>query len=339
MRENELNTAQNKIFVVIVTYSNRFHLLKQSIDAALKEGVYKIIVVDNYSHPDSREKLKAYEQSLPNKLNVITLDENTGSSGGFKRGIEAVCKDPECDFVWLLDDDNVVQEEALSSLLNIYNAQQSENHLIALSSYRVDTTTGRDIVQKGIIRRYKANNFGGFNFIATVKRKLSGLFSAKNPVLKRSPVTSIELAAYGGLFLPRKTIELIGLPNEDYFVYVDDQDYSYRIVKNGGKLWYCASSMIKDVDEAEDNTINAYLYFRQSTSEMKMYYTIRNQVYFGKQFKTNNLMYFGNMWAKLLILGLFSLSNIKLMKRRLRLIMRAIRDGHLGNMGKTFGDK
>lgn len=51
-------------FAVTVTYGNRFHLLKQVIDSALAEGVAKIIVVDNNSQPESREKLKAGELEL-----------------------------------------------------------------------------------------------------------------------------------------------------------------------------------------------------------------------------------------------------------------------------------
>lgn len=42
-----------KVYAVTVTYGNRFHLLKQVIDSALREGVSKIIVVDNNSEPES----------------------------------------------------------------------------------------------------------------------------------------------------------------------------------------------------------------------------------------------------------------------------------------------
>lgn len=46
-------------FAVTVTYGNRFHLLKQVIDGALREGVSKVIVVDNNSVPQSREHSNA----------------------------------------------------------------------------------------------------------------------------------------------------------------------------------------------------------------------------------------------------------------------------------------
>lgn len=48
-------------FSVTVTYGNRFHLLKQVCESAFAEGVTKVIVVDNNSVPQSREKLKKFD--------------------------------------------------------------------------------------------------------------------------------------------------------------------------------------------------------------------------------------------------------------------------------------
>ena len=75
---------ESKVCAVTVTYGNRFHLLNQVIDAALSEGVYKIIVVDNNSELVSRNKLMEYEKLLNGKIKVLYLDDNYGSAGGFK---------------------------------------------------------------------------------------------------------------------------------------------------------------------------------------------------------------------------------------------------------------
>ena len=110
-------------FAVTVTYGNRFHLLKQVIDGALKEGVSKVIVVDNNSQPESREKLKAYELELgSDKIKVLYLDDNYGSAGGFKRGLEEAYNHKECEYILVLDDDNLLEEGSFEKLkaLNIY---------------------------------------------------------------------------------------------------------------------------------------------------------------------------------------------------------------------------
>jgi hypothetical protein len=71
----------NSICAVIVTYGDRFHLLKQVIDACFREGVNKVIVVDNASVENNRNQLKEFEKENSDKLKVIYLNENTGSTG------------------------------------------------------------------------------------------------------------------------------------------------------------------------------------------------------------------------------------------------------------------
>ena len=106
------------IFAVTVTYGNRFHLLRQVVDRALEEGVAKVIVVDNNSVEESKNRLQEYEERLQGKIKVLYLDDNYGSAGGFKRGLQEAYKDNECEYIWLLDDDNVPQKDSLISLSN-----------------------------------------------------------------------------------------------------------------------------------------------------------------------------------------------------------------------------
>ena len=49
------------------------------------------------------------------RLKVIYLDENTGSAGGYKLGLEEAYKCNECEFIWLLDDDNKPQKDSLKT--------------------------------------------------------------------------------------------------------------------------------------------------------------------------------------------------------------------------------
>lgn len=69
--------------VAIVTYGNRFHLLKQVIDAVLAQGIDKIIVIDNDSEQESKDQLKALEKNLSDVLKVTYLDKNYGSASGY----------------------------------------------------------------------------------------------------------------------------------------------------------------------------------------------------------------------------------------------------------------
>ncbi|MFN3505797.1 MAG: glycosyltransferase family 2 protein [Caldimicrobium sp.] len=143
------------VFAVTVTYGNRFHLLKQVIDAALSEGVTKVIVVDNNSVIESREKLKAYEKELgSDKIKVLYLDDNYGSAGGYKRGLEEAYNDPKCDFIWLLDDDNMPLKDSLKKLLEFWfslDIEDKENKVALLS----DRFVISKIFKEGIKRNIK----------------------------------------------------------------------------------------------------------------------------------------------------------------------------------------
>ena len=138
-------------FAVTVTYGNRFHLLKQVIDSALAEGISKVIVVDNNSVTQSREKLKEYEKGLNGKIKVLYLDDNYGSAGGFKRGLEEAYNHKECEYILVLDDDNLLEEGSFVKLkaLNIYLENLSSSFMLGF--YRDMWHWDRRAIEKGCI--------------------------------------------------------------------------------------------------------------------------------------------------------------------------------------------
>lgn len=103
-----------KVVAVIVTYGNRFDLLKQVIFAAFEEGVSQIVLVDNASVEDTRNELDKLI-AVESRLTLIRHSENLGSAGGYHSGLSYVLESLYPDFVWMLDDDNVSQKNALKN--------------------------------------------------------------------------------------------------------------------------------------------------------------------------------------------------------------------------------
>ena len=69
-----------QITAVIVTYADRFNLLKQVISACFKNGVSNIVVVDNDSHKNSKNQLKALLEKNKDKIserNKIKIECNS----------------------------------------------------------------------------------------------------------------------------------------------------------------------------------------------------------------------------------------------------------------------
>lgn len=327
-----------KIFAVTVTYGNRFHLLKQVIDSALDEGVSKVIVVDNNSLPESREKLKAYEQELGmDKIKVLYLDDNYGSAGGFKRGLEEAYNDDECEYILVLDDDNLLEKNSFEKLkaLNIYLKNLNNSYILGF--YRDAWEWDKKSIEEGWIKKYLSNNFAGFNFLKTLKNKVFEI--KENKYINLFPLQPVEVTAMGGTFFHKTVIDKIGYPNEDYYLYADDHDFTYRFTKSGGKIFLCSELKIKDIDFTtivdSDKKIG---YFDEEFSEFKMYYGIRNHTYLSRQFVENKFYFYGNMIIYLLIQSknIYKTNSLTFFIKRYKLILRAIKDGLNGNLGRTF---
>ncbi|NLV97505.1 MAG: glycosyltransferase [Desulfovibrionales bacterium] len=185
------------IFAVTVTYGNRFYLLKQVVDRALTEGVQKVIVVDNKSDKESREQLKLYEQWLgKDKIKVLYLDDNCGSAGGFKRGLEEAYTDASCDYILVLDDDNLVGKNSISKILNVFSYLERLENNYMLSFYRDLRDDNKKIVETGWIKRYLPNNFLGFNFLYQLKNKFKK--GQTKGLVNFFPLQPIEVTAMGG---------------------------------------------------------------------------------------------------------------------------------------------
>lgn len=324
-------------FAVTVTYGNRFHLLKQVIDSALAEGVAKIIVVDNNSQPESREKLKAYELELGrDKIKVLYLDDNYGSAGGFKRGLEEAYNDIQCEYILLLDDDNLLEKGSFEKLkaLNIYLENLSSSFMLGF--YRDMWHWDRKAIEKGWIKKYLPNNFIGFNFLEALKNKY--LKNSKNEFTNLFPLQPTEITAMGGTFFHKSLLEKIGYPNEDYYLYADDHDFTYRFTKSGGKIFLCSELRLQDIDFTTVADSGANIgYFDEDFSEFKMYYGVRNHTYFSKNFIENKFLFYGNMSIYLLLaLRRIFKTPKKLFFRRYSLMLKAIKDGLNGKLGRTF---
>jgi len=334
-----------KVCSVIVTYGDRFHLLKQVIDACLQEGIDKIIVVDNASAENSRRQLKEYEKQI-DKLKVIYLDENTGSAGGYKRGLQEAYNCDECEYIWLLDDDNVPQKDSLNILKEFWENKNMENKVenLCLLSFRPD----RKAFIEAIVRKKPAlvlgrkNAFLGLDIldipekvIRVLKRKIGISLFKLNDKIKSGKVV---VAPYGGMFFNTKLIDNIGLPKEEYFLYADDHEWSYRITKNGGSIYLIVDSKVIDIDdnlngEKSTSMFDAYI---NKNSDFKVFYAIRNKVAFENEMVVENRIIFKvNKFLFLLFLLFFR--NKQNMKRY-HLIIKAINNG-LNNNFKEYKDE
>jgi GT2 family glycosyltransferase len=329
----------DKVSVVTVTYGKRWILLREVLSSVIdNELVNDIIVVNN----NADDQINPLCKNLSNKITVINLNENTGSANGFHIGIsEAVKKDNQ--YIWLLDDDNKPNNNALENLVDNTQKLQSQDQdkgVWGISSLRNDR---KELIQAANNFKPKdifpsENSFLGFHILQIPSKILKKVFK-KNYSGKRitnKELVQIPLAPYGGFFFNKNLISKIGLPNKDFYLYSDDYEFTHRVNTHGGNLYLDPNSIVEDLEQSWFvETKQPYILSLITSSKVnRIYYGIRNRVYFENKNLVNNFkIYKINKFFFLLIINILSMFLVK--RERKRLIMRAIRDGENENLGKV----
>lgn len=327
-----------EVTAVIVTYGDRFKLLNQVVNRIIEEGTSEIWIVDNDSLPNSRSQLKTLEKS-DSKLRVFYNSENIGSSGAYHQILEYAYKLAEERFFWFLDDDNLPQKGALNALVKAEKRLTIGEKSPVLYSYRGESwPEDRKAVSEGFIKGPIINSFCGFDFKVFLKSRFSHKLDS-NSIPIKYPVIEVRWGPYGGLFTRMKNLKKIGLPDKDFFLYADDQEFTLRFASDGIPQYLIHESQIQDLDQSIGSDGG---YFSESTSAMKLFYGLRNTTYLSKKISNNSGIYYLNKVAFKLLLNLNAAKNYfknpELVKERTRLFKLALNDGEKGILGKTYSD-
>lgn len=277
------------VYVVTVTYGNRSQYVDKLLERVFSIGVTKAIVVDNKSIHESRIVLDRLACTYLSKMQLICLAENFGSAGGFKVGLQTAEAEKDCDFIWLLDDDNLPEREALSALLKEYN---NRNENCCLVSLRKDRVYRKVHNISDVKRKFRpCNGFADYNILHGLRKRFLYSFTKE-----KLDVIPIPYGPYGGMYFHKKLLNIIGYPFEKMFLYMDDHEFSHRLVKNNLPVYLCRKSEIADM-EPSWHVIKKYKIFKRfrmiiDGDDRKVYYLIRNLIFFErKYFVTNRLVY------------------------------------------------
>ncbi|MFB1097900.1 glycosyltransferase family 2 protein [Terribacillus sp. JSM ZJ617] len=329
MKANTLSTS-----IVTVTYGSRQNLLRNLLEYVKEnEQVSNIVIVSNGSN---LEELKLIYNN--DKFIFVDLAENTGSANAYQIGIEKAKTLPS-DYVYLLDDDNTPSRESLDELFHFYNILSAKTKNIALLSLREDRKDFLN-VSKGNkpSKEFKlGNSFLGWHLKdipIKIFRKLKG---NKIKDIHSIPYAEVPIAPYGGLFLRKEMLDKSRLPNSEYYLYCDDYDFTYGLRKDlGARIYLIPSSKVIDMDESwfvksKDGFVKSFL---TSNNDIRIYYSVRNRVYFEKKDLVTNLpVYYINRFSLMLILSI--LSKVLRKKERYELLKEAINHGDNEILGKN----
>ncbi len=223
-----------KLAVIIVNYNVR-HFLEQALLSVRKasEGLsVETWVVDNNSVDDS---VAMVQLKFP-EVKLIANRENVGFSTANNQAIRL----STAEYVLLLNPDTVIQADTLQKTLDFMDSRPDVGGL------GVRTIDGSG--------KFLPESKRGFPspWVAFCKAfGLSALFP-KSPLFNRyylgylSAFENHEIDVLVGSFmlLRQSVLDKIGLLDEAFFMYGEDIDLSYRIVKGGFKNYYYSDTTI-----------------------------------------------------------------------------------------------
>lgn len=238
---------QPNVAIILLNYNGSNDTIEciKSLMAISYKNI-NIVIVDNLSPDNSFNTLKQYFSNVDynfnhfnsvdacmnspsNKRYYVTLIQagtNNGFGHGNNIGIRYALKN-NADYVLILNNDTIVSPSFLEPLVDI--CENDSN--VALAT--------------GKIYFYDRPNTiwyagGGFNSITgKVSHDFYGEIDSQQSVTREVGFTT------GCLWLvPRETFLKVGMINEDYFMYVEDLEFCYRIKRLGLLIYYCNDSII-----------------------------------------------------------------------------------------------
>ncbi|MBL7924531.1 MAG: glycosyltransferase [Bacteroidia bacterium] len=223
-----------KLSIIIVNYNVRYFLQQclQSVRRATAGLEAEVFVVDNNSSDGSTEMLR----TLFPEVQLIANSENLGFS---KANNQAIRKS-RGEYVLLLNPDTVVEEETFRKVCGFMDRHQDAG---GLGVHMIDG--------KG---HFLPESKRGLPTPAVAFFKISGL-SALFPksktfgryhlgFLDEHETQEVDVLSGAFMLLRRSTLDKTGLLDEDYFMYGEDIDLSYRITKAGYKNYYYPGTRI-----------------------------------------------------------------------------------------------
>jgi GT2 family glycosyltransferase len=331
---------QQSVTVITVTYGEREHLLCKMIDACLYNGVTNYIVVDNGATWDVEKIAHKFPDC---SFQFEHLENNAGPAVGYCKGIEGSLIVGH-ELIWLLDDDLCPEAGCLSELLYHYNClfpTYSKERLAVLATrptYQSSIVIGRKKIKTPL--NLSASAFFEFSLgdvPQKIKRRLHEYLIRHGKKIKSTPampdIISVDRGPYGGLLFHRGVIDLVGLPNKEFILYVDDYDFTQRLTDTGGSIYLITSAKLKDIDpravaiEKRQTSFKMWLF----EADYRIFYAARNLSYFENNISKGSIMYSINkiLYLSLLLVGAIRYGRIK----RFLMIKQAIVQGRNGKLG------
>ncbi len=302
-----------KLSVIIVNYNVK-HFLEQclnSVRIAEKHLSTEVWVVDNNSVDQSVEMVK---EKFP-EVHLIANKDNRGFSVANNQAI----KQSKGEYVLLLNPDTLVEEFTFKKVVDFMDAHKDAGGL----GVKMVDGNGNFLPEskRGLptpaVAFYKI--FGLSSIFP--KSKIFGRYHLG--FLDKEETHSIDILSGAFMLMRRETLDKVGLLDETFFMYGEDIDLSYRIIKGGYKNYYFPETRIihyKGESTKKSSTNYVYTFYNAMVIFAKKHFSLK----------------YARLFSLLIHLAIYLRASLSLIKRFLSSIFLPILDAGILYVGFYF---
>lgn len=239
-----------KLSIVIVSYNVKFYLEQclLSLQRALTDIEAEVFVVDNHSRDDSVAFLR---ERFP-WVNYIECNHNWG----FSRANNMAIRQSRGEYVLLLNPDTIVGETTIRRCLDFMDAHPDAGAagVRMLQGNGSDAKESRRGLPSPMVAFYK---MAGLCSRYPQSRRFGHYYMGYLPW---DEPAQIEVVSGAYCLLRRKVLDKVGLLDEDYFMYGEDIDLSYRILKGGYHNYYLPEKILHYKGESTHKSSFRYVH-------------------------------------------------------------------------------
>ncbi|OYT13615.1 MAG: glycosyl transferase family 2 [Bacteroidetes bacterium 4572_114] len=245
-----------KLSVIIVNYNVK-HFLEQCLHSVRKAAAglaCEVFVVDNNSVDGS---VKMVGQKFP-EAHLIANHENVGFSKANNQAIRL----SKGEYVLLLNPDTVVEDDTFGKIIGFMDQHKDagglgvkmvdgKGNFLPESKRGLPTSTVAFYKIFGLSRLFpKSKTFGQYHL----------------SYLDKDKIHEVDILSGAFMLLRRSALDKIGLLDESYFMYGEDIDLSYRIIKAGYKNYYFPETRIIHYkgESTKKSSVNYVVVFYQA---------------------------------------------------------------------------
>ena len=213
------NQSLPTITIVVINWNGKDHVL-DCLDSISKmnypKDKYRVLVIDNCSTDNSQELIK---KAFPDYQMIIN-PKNYGCAEAENQGIR-FCLEKGDDFVWLLNNDVFLHQDAL---LNLVNTAQSDNTIAVLGPaiYSFEKPEIEDNIG------YSVNFWTGFFYDLTKRYDMRTKQS--KPILDADTVQGCAILIRASIF------QKVGMYYAAYEAYFEESEFNIRVKKKGFRV-------------------------------------------------------------------------------------------------------